>query len=88
MLFKIYRHSNPPSQKSGGVLQSISTWLGFGGGAATPMATPLPGSGDVPGAVAPPPPKRVPYYQAAFNKKTTIKEVGLVGVVSVMHVHI
>ena len=72
VLFKIYRHSNQPLNRPGGMWQTIQ---GLFGGGANAMATPISGNGDVPGAVAPPPPKRTLYYQAAFNKKTTIKEV-------------
>lgn len=82
--FKIYRHTTlPPPLKGSALPWPLASLLGHMGIInSQPAQTPSPiiaggsSSADGSGAAQPPIPRRVPTYQAAFDKPTTVAEVG------------
>ena len=88
IMFKIYRHTTvPPPVKQSSLpwpLPAILTSMGFMGSTSSQAPPPAPLIGAGAGGPAsdggqPIIPRRVLYYQAAFDKPTTIKEVGTSG---------
>ena len=82
--FKIYRHTTaPPPTKQSHLpwpLPSLLSSMGLGGNSSSPQpAAPTPllaAAGE--GGTQPVIPRRVLYYQAAFDKDTKMKDVRLV----------
>ncbi len=76
LVFKLYRHTtNPAPLKSSNLpwpLASLLTSVGLLSNSPT-VSAPLLTTGD--DTSAPPQPRRVPYYQAAFPKTTTLAQV-------------
>ena len=81
LFFKIYRHTTlPPPVKGSSLpwpLAHIVGSLGLGSftGPAHPAPPLIMGGGAEFGPAQPPMPRRVAYYQAAFNRCTTVEEV-------------
>ncbi len=77
LVFKLYRHTtNPAPAKSSNLpwpLASLLTSVGLLSSTPTVSAPLLTAGGDESGAA--PQPRRVPYYQAAFPKSTTLAQV-------------
>lgn len=85
LFFKIYRHTTlPPPVKGSSLpwpLAHIVGSLGLGSFATPTLPAPplIMGGGAESGPTQPPMPRRVAYYQAAFNRCTTVEEVSLLG---------